>query len=147
MKSDEKKNPPTKKYTLKKTHKPTHKAIYFREYFFLHPKKIFCHPSFFLIKLFSPSHGLSANTNSCAANVNRFGQTVVLRTNSTTAGNIKLKPLWARGSLHPVIFITTVIAFYTVLCKAFPNKSAFTTSCAAAETKFAGGGIVGHSNS
>jgi hypothetical protein len=88
----------SKKYTLKNRCKSAHEPKFLREYFFLPPKKNFFPPFLFLIKLFSPTHGFTVETTSCAPNVNRFEQsvcglqTVVLRTNSSgNAYNIKIK--------------------------------------------------------
>ncbi len=83
----------TQKNTLLKNAQANAKGNFFKRVFFSPPQENFLPPLFFLIKLFSPTHGLSANTNSCASNVNRFVetvselQTVVLRTNSTAAAN------------------------------------------------------------
>ena len=95
----------TQKNTLLKNAQANAEGNFFKRVFFSPPQENFLPPLFFLIKLFSPTHGLSANTTSCASNVNRFVetvselQTVVLRTNSTAAANIRLKEILKKGAL------------------------------------------------
>ena len=95
----------TQKNTLLKAAEANAATKAFKRVFFSPPQENFLPPLFFLIKLFSPTHGLSANTNSCASNVNRFVETVCglqttpLRTNSTAAANIRLKEILKKGAL------------------------------------------------
>ena len=104
------------KNTLLKNAQANAKGNFFKRVFFSPPQENFLPPLFFLIKLFSPTHWLSANTNSCASNVNRFEQavselqTVVLRTNSTAAANIRLKKILKRRALfgnQTVVLLTS----------------------------------------
>jgi|GEM_PF-3918516 len=53
--------PTHKKYTLKKTHKRTLQAVFFKRVFFSATQVEFLPTLLFLIKLFSPTHKLSAN--------------------------------------------------------------------------------------
>ena len=80
---------------------PTHREAnaesnFFKRVFFSPPQEKFLPPLLFLIKLFSPPHGLTANSTGTASNVNRFGQsvcgleTVVLRGESKAAHNRKI---------------------------------------------------------
>ena len=76
------------KNTLLKNAQANAESNFFKRVFFSPPKKKMP-PLFKKRNLFFPTHGFSANTNSCASNVNRFEQsacelqTVVLRTNSS----------------------------------------------------------------
>ncbi len=81
------------KNTLLKNAQANAEGNYFKRVFFSTPQEKFLTPLLFLIKLFSPTHGLTANSTDTASNVNRFGQsvcgieTVVLRGESKPAGN------------------------------------------------------------
>ena len=85
------------KNTLLKNAQANAASIYFKRVFFSPTQEEFFPPFLFLIKLFSPTHGFTANTTSCASNVNRFEQPVCglqttrLRTDSRAAHNIKIK--------------------------------------------------------
>lgn len=93
----------TQKNTLLKTAEANAAIKVFKRVFFSPPQENFFPPFLFLIKLFSPSHEFTANTTSCAFNVNRFEQsvcgleTVVLRGNSTAAANKKLSENFKKG--------------------------------------------------
>ena len=93
------------KNTLLKNAEANAEGNFFKRVFFSPTQEKFLPPFLFLIKLFSPTHGLTANTNSCASNVNRFEQsvcglqTVVLRGNSKAAHNIRLKEILKRRAL------------------------------------------------
>ncbi len=93
------------KNTLLKNAEANAKGNFFKRVFFSPTQENFFSTLPFLIKLFSPTHGLTANTTSCASNVNRFEQavselqTVVLRTNSRAAHNIRLKEILKKGAL------------------------------------------------
>ena len=94
---------PQKNTLLKNTH-ATAEGNFFKRVFFSPPKKKM--PTHFKKRnLFFPTHGLSADTTSCASNVNRFEQplcepqTVVLRSDSRAAHNIRLKEILKRRAL------------------------------------------------
>ena len=84
------KKPTLQKNTLLKNAQANAASNFFKRVFFSPPKKSTLP---FFTNLFFPPHGFTANTNSCASNVNSFEQTVselqivVLRTNSTAAHN------------------------------------------------------------
>jgi len=68
--------PTLQKNTLLKNAQAKAESIFFKRVFFSPTqRKIFANASF-LIKLFLPPHGLTANTTSCASNVNRFLESV-----------------------------------------------------------------------
>lgn len=92
------------KNTLLKNAQANAINIFFKRVFFSPPKKKM--PTLFKKRnLFFPTHGLSADTTSCASNVNRFEQTlcdpqtVVLRSDSRAAHNIRLKEILKKGAL------------------------------------------------
>ena len=93
------------KNTLLKNAQANAASNFFKRVFFSPPKKKMP-PLFKKRNLFFPPHGFTANTNSWASNVNRFGQkvselqTVVLRTNSRAAANIRLKEIKKRRALR-----------------------------------------------
>ncbi len=99
------KKPTHKKNTLLKNAQANAEGNFFKRVFFSPTQENFFPTLPFLIKLFSPTHGFTANTTSCASNVNRFGQsvcglqTVVLRRNSKAAANIRLKEILKRRAL------------------------------------------------
>ena len=103
------------KNTLLKTAQGNARPKFLREYFFLHPRRIFANAAFLNI-LFSPTHGLTASTTSCASNVNRFEQSVCglqtthLRTDSKAADNIRLKEINKKGAL--IVTRTFVLSIY-----------------------------------
>ena len=82
-----------------KPHKAMLKPQLAREYFFLPPKKNFFPPFLFLIKSFSPTHGLTANPTRCASNVNHFLDSVCkldttpLQTDRRASANKGLKEM------------------------------------------------------
>jgi hypothetical protein len=88
--------PTHKKNTLLKNAEANAEGNFFKRVFFYPPKKSTLP---FFTNLFFPTHGFTANTTGCASNVNRFEQSVcglqrvVLRTNSRTADNIRLKEI------------------------------------------------------
>ena len=90
------------KNTLLKNAQANAEGNFFKRVFFSPPKKK-TPPLFKKRNLFFPTHGFTANTNSCASNVNRFEQsvcglqTVVHRTNSRAAYNIRLKEILKKG--------------------------------------------------
>jgi len=94
--------PTHKKNTLLKNAEANAKGIFFKRVFFSPPKKSTLP---FFTNLFSPPHGFTANTTSCASNVNRFEQSVCglqtthLRTDSRAADNIRLKEILKRRAL------------------------------------------------
>ena len=68
--------PTLQKNTLLKNAQANAESIFFKRVFFsATQRKNFANASF-LIKLFSPPHGHTAITTSCASNVNRFEQSV-----------------------------------------------------------------------
>ena len=92
------------KNTLLKNAQPNAEGNFFKRVFFSPPKKKM--PTHFKKRnLFFSPHGFTANTNSCASNVNRFVETVcelradVLRMNSRAAHNIRLKEILKRRAL------------------------------------------------
>ena len=93
------------KNTLLKAAKANATTKAFKRVFFSPPQENFLPPLFFLLKLFSPTHGFTTNSNSSASNVNRFEQSVCglqttpLRTNSRAAANIRLKEILKKGAL------------------------------------------------
>ena len=95
----------TQKNTLLKNAQANAEANFFKRVFFSPTPKNFFSTLPFLIKLFFPPHGFTANTNSCASNVNRFVDSVCgldtthLRTNSRAAHNIRLKEILKKGAL------------------------------------------------
>jgi hypothetical protein len=92
----------TQKNTLLKNAQANAASNFFKRVFFSPPKKSTLP---FFTNLFFPPHGFTANTNSCASNVNRFEQSVCglqtthLRTNSRAAANIRLKEILKRRAL------------------------------------------------
>ena len=98
------KKPTHKKNTLLKNAQGNAASNFFKRVFFSATQGKMP-PLFKKRNLFFPPHGFTANTTSCASNVNRFGQTVselqtvVLRTNSITAHNIRLKEILKRRAL------------------------------------------------
>ena len=78
------------KNTLLKNAQANAESNFFKRVFFSPPKKSTLP---FFTNLFFPPHGFTANTNSCASNVNRFEQSVCglqttpLRMNSRAAAN------------------------------------------------------------
>ena len=65
----------TQKNTLLKNAQANAASIFFKRVFFSPTQaEFFATPLFFIF--FSPTHWLTANTNSCASNVNRFRQSV-----------------------------------------------------------------------
>lgn len=94
--------PTLKKNTLLKNAQANAEGNFFKRVFFSPPKKSTLP---FFTNLFFPPHGFTANTNSCALNVNRFEQSVCelqtthLRTDSRAADNIRLKEILKKGAL------------------------------------------------
>jgi hypothetical protein len=86
--------PTLKKNTLLKAAKANATTKAFKRVFFSATQENIFPTLPFLLNLFSPTHGFTANTTSCASNVNRFEQSVCelqathLRTNSRAAANI-----------------------------------------------------------
>ncbi len=99
------KKPTLQKNTLLKAAKANATTKAFKRVFFSATQEKFLPTLLFFNKLFSPPHGLTANTTSCASNVNRFGQsvcgleTVVLRGKSRAAHNRKLSENLKKGGL------------------------------------------------
>jgi len=86
------------KNTLLKNPQANAKGNFFKRVFFSPPREeFFSTPIFF--NFFSPTHGLTANTTSCASNLNSFGQSVSgldnspLRTDRRASGNSGFKKL------------------------------------------------------
>jgi hypothetical protein len=86
------------KNTLLKNAQANAESIFFKRVFFSPTqKRFFSSPIFF--NFFSPPHGFTANTTSCASNVNRFGlcvcklDTTHLRTDSRAAHNMGLNEM------------------------------------------------------
>ena len=81
------------KNTLLKNAQANAASNFFKRVFFSPTQEEFSPPFLFLIKLFSPTHGFTANTTSCASNVIRFGQgmsklgTSPLRTDRRASAN------------------------------------------------------------
>jgi len=94
----------TQKNTLLKNAQANAEGNFFKRVFFSPAQEEFFSTQI-LFYFFSPTHGFTANTTSCASNVNRFGQsvcglqTVVLRGNSRAAANIKLSEILKKGAL------------------------------------------------
>lgn len=88
-----------KKYTLASRFKPAHKPKLAREYFFSNPKKLKNKKSPILQRNKTSFQRTVLTPTDIALNVNRLEQTwcelqtVVLRPNSGTAGNIRLKEM------------------------------------------------------
>ena len=86
------------KNTLLKNAQANAKGNFFKRVFFSPTQEEFF-PSLFFLIFFSPTHGFTANTNSCASNVNRFEQTVCglqttpLRTDRRASGNKGFKEI------------------------------------------------------
>ena len=93
------------KNTLLKNAQANATSNFFKRVFFAPTQEKFLPTLLFFKELFFPTHGFTANTNSCASNVNGFEQTecglqtVVLRTNSRAAHNIRLKEILKKGAL------------------------------------------------
>jgi len=92
------------KNTLLKNTQANAEGNFFKRVFFSPTQEEFF-PSLFFLIFFSPPHGFTANTTSCASNVNRFEQSVCglqttrLRTDSRAADNIRLKEILKRRAL------------------------------------------------
>lgn len=86
------------KNTLLKNPQANAKGNFFKRVFFSPPREEFFSTPIFL-NFFSPTHGLTANTTSCASNVNSFGQSVSgldtspLRTDRRASGNKGFKEM------------------------------------------------------
>ena len=93
------------KNTLLKNAEANAKGNFFKRVFFSPTQENFFPTLPFLMNLFSPPHGFTANSNSCASNVNRFEQSVCglqtthLRMDSKAADNIRLKEILKRRAL------------------------------------------------
>ena len=87
------------KNTLLKNAQANAASIFFKKVFFSPIQENFFPTLPFLIKLFFPTHGFTANTNSCASNENRFEQSVCglqtkrLRTDRRASANSGFKKL------------------------------------------------------
>lgn len=83
----------TQKNTLLKNAQANAEGNFFKRVFFSPPQEEFFPPFLFLIKLFFPTHGFTADTTSCASNIARFGQgmskldTSPLRTDRSASAN------------------------------------------------------------
>ncbi len=99
------KKPTHKKNTLLKNAEANAKGNFLKRVFFSPTQEKFLPTLLFLIKLFSQRTGFVRNLTDIASNVNRFEQsvcelqTVVLRTDSRAADNIKLKEILKRRAL------------------------------------------------
>ena len=108
----------TQKNTLLKNAQANAESNFFKRVFFSPTQEEFFSTLPFLKHLFSPTHRFTANTNSCASNVNRFEQSVCglqttrLRTDSRAADNIRLKEINFLGALfgnRSVCFLFTFV--------------------------------------
>jgi hypothetical protein len=107
--------PTHKKYTLAIPARQSRKPKIAREYFFSHPNKIKKQKISHASKNKTSFHRTVRTSNICASIVNRLEQTVcglqtvVLRTNSKAAHNIRLKEILKRRALfgnQTVVFLT-----------------------------------------
>jgi hypothetical protein len=93
------KKPTHKNITLLKNAQANAEGIFFKRVFFSPTQENFFPTLPFLIKLFFPTHGFTANTTSCASNANRFLDSVckldttALRTDKRASANSGFKKL------------------------------------------------------
>ena len=113
------------KNTLLKNAQANAESNFFKRVFFSSTQEKFLPALLFLIKLFSPPHGLTANSTDTASNVNRFvdsvcgHQTVVLRGESMAAHNRKINANFLFGGfiasyeswcvIKQLCFVSTVV--------------------------------------
>jgi len=83
----------------------------------------------FLINLFSPTHGQTANLTSCASNVNRYLERFVLtldsnhhRTDRRASGNMGLASCGVSCLNSSGVFQINFSAGLTVLCPEIPHE-------------------------
>ena len=103
------------KNTLLKNAQANAEGIFFKRVFFSPTQEKFLPPFLFLIKLFSPTHRLTANSTSCASNVNRFLDSVcgldttALRTDRRASGNSGFKKLAVQWLNEHLCFLSSVV--------------------------------------
>jgi hypothetical protein len=103
------------KNTLLKNAQANAASNFFKRVFFSATQENFFPTLPFLIKLFSPTHGLTANTTSCASNVNRFGQSVynlgttALRTDRRASANSGFKKLAVQWLNEHLCFVSSSV--------------------------------------
>ena len=102
------------KNTLLKNAQGNATSIFFKRVFFSPTqRRIFSTPLFFVF--FSPPHGLTASTTSCASNVNLLGQnackldTSPLRTDRRASGNSGFKKLAVQWLIEHLCFVSSSV--------------------------------------
>lgn len=103
------------KNTLLKNAEANAKGNLFKRVFFSPTQDFFLPTLLFLIKLFSPTHGLTANSNSCAFNVNPFVESVCghwmtpLRTDRRASANSGFKKLAVQWLIEHLCFVSSSV--------------------------------------